>query len=575
MPSEQDSMALVAIVIAIIAFFVTVSQFLVQVFGTIEGLRRCRQSVIGDWTTLAKPHWRWREFRFETRYQTPHIHLTSIDDRISGAIALRNDGESRRLSYSRKTSAPNETTGELASWLTLIDQLHEVHSLYYSSNDRSSQDLVGPIDGLMCKMTPPFITIRLRSWDFQPPEIVRPFASSTVGDIVALGHRLGMSWSEIRPGDGVMRAEGNGHTLTSTSIRGLGILFQYTFDRAVIEKNQSSYTSHLTIPSDEADKFGFGILPGYSDLGLPDIIFGETNEIKMVEKARYQLETDFFPYPRSDFETHHRNPDRISGFADLTSMAAPFMPISKSSVNRLISHPYRNSNYSPLLSVGGFAVFRHHLRTQYKVSAGNSKQTKNAYTSYMDLNAAYVAYNPRRGNLFWESGPRFPDRLGAPIGNEHKFLEHIRATWKWTTEYFKDLEKIYDAPGHQFRYIDLVAAHVAQDYCYSELSKNDGKSGSESYDERVVASSKDQGRLSSAQLMHLYIRRLEKIVDKMTQGGHNKNLDRSVIIEAWWTMMLRAICWNRSVEFAFGPQSPDWKPVPSSLYGSKIPVYIA
>ena len=52
MPSEQDNTALAAIIIAVIAFFVTTAQLLQQIFGTAVGYRHCQASVIGDWATF-------------------------------------------------------------------------------------------------------------------------------------------------------------------------------------------------------------------------------------------------------------------------------------------------------------------------------------------------------------------------------------------------------------------------------------------------------------------------------------------------------------------------------------------
>ena len=69
-------------------------------------------------------------------------------------------------------------------------------------------------------LTIPATTSRERSWDFMSPDIIRPVATSTVGDIIALAHRLGMGWNKLRLGDGVMRAEGNGHSIVSITVRG-------------------------------------------------------------------------------------------------------------------------------------------------------------------------------------------------------------------------------------------------------------------------------------------------------------------------------------------------------------------
>lgn len=56
----------------------------------------------------------------------------------------------------------------------------------------------------------PAITSHAQSWDFMPPDLVQPVAFSTIGDIIAIAHRLGMEWKGIRPGQDIMRAEGNG-----------------------------------------------------------------------------------------------------------------------------------------------------------------------------------------------------------------------------------------------------------------------------------------------------------------------------------------------------------------------------
>ena len=70
-----DALAIVAIVVAATAFFVTVSQVLQQYFATAEGYRRCQYSVMGQWSGFTYRKFRWSEFRFETRFITPHIRF--------------------------------------------------------------------------------------------------------------------------------------------------------------------------------------------------------------------------------------------------------------------------------------------------------------------------------------------------------------------------------------------------------------------------------------------------------------------------------------------------------------------
>jgi hypothetical protein len=70
-----DALSIIAIVVASVAFFVAVSQVLQQYFATAEGYRRCQYSVMGQWSGFTYRKFRWSEFRFETRFTTPHIRL--------------------------------------------------------------------------------------------------------------------------------------------------------------------------------------------------------------------------------------------------------------------------------------------------------------------------------------------------------------------------------------------------------------------------------------------------------------------------------------------------------------------
>ena len=106
MSNEQDNTAVIAIIIALIAFFVTTAQLLQALFGTAEGYRRCQPSVIGRWAGKTKRKWRWSEFRFETIFTTPDFHLSLIklhDPAQEGAFIEGNEN-SRMKTYLDGTS---------------------------------------------------------------------------------------------------------------------------------------------------------------------------------------------------------------------------------------------------------------------------------------------------------------------------------------------------------------------------------------------------------------------------------------------------------------------------------------
>ena len=153
----------------------------------------------------------------------------------------------------------------------------------------------------MERITWPAITFRERSWDFMPPDIIRPFATSTVGDIIALAHRLGMRWTDLRPGDGIMRAEGGGKSIISTAVRGFGILLQFNYDRADRDKFPSSAYGGDIIPSVPADKLGFGIIEYWRNKssreivldGLDyEIVFEGANETEAAKQVMHALLID-------------------------------------------------------------------------------------------------------------------------------------------------------------------------------------------------------------------------------------------------------------------------------------------
>lgn len=93
-----------------------------------------------------------------------------------------------------------------------------------------------------------------KSWDFMPPNIVRPMASSTISDIAIISRRLVIVWKSFDPDCGSTKAEGNGHLLTSIMARSIGIVLQYTYTVRRCER-KCAY-----IPKVAADKLEFGLV---------------------------------------------------------------------------------------------------------------------------------------------------------------------------------------------------------------------------------------------------------------------------------------------------------------------------
>ena len=112
-------------------------------------------------------------------------------------------------------------TEETASWIALLA------SLYRSTTD-SITKLASQPHKIETRLTLPLVESVERSWDFMPPDVSRPMALTTIHCICVIAVRLGMTWKDVRPTEGVMTAEGNGFTLTSSLVRGVGLVTTFT-----------------------------------------------------------------------------------------------------------------------------------------------------------------------------------------------------------------------------------------------------------------------------------------------------------------------------------------------------------
>lgn len=124
---------------------------------------------------------------------------------------------------------------ELVCWIALLQQLHrdskqciqDIKNADLNKWEKSLLPSEEKTSSTTRSTTWPAIRFKQRSWDFMPPEVVRPFASTTVADIAILALRMGMTWRTFQPNLSKLEAEGGHHILASTTIRGLGLLLQF------------------------------------------------------------------------------------------------------------------------------------------------------------------------------------------------------------------------------------------------------------------------------------------------------------------------------------------------------------
>ena len=446
------------------------------------------------------------------------------------------------------TSLNSDEGGDQVGWLKLLDRLH-VHHRWHNPDSG--------IDSPMERITWPAITFRERSWDFMPPDIIRPFATSTVGDIIALAHRLGMGWTDLRPGDGIMRAEGGGQSIISTAVRGFGILLQFNFDQS--NRDKLGYGRDMTILSVSADKLGFSIIeywglhPGGKFFVDPDfdIAFEDANETEAAKQVMHALRIDKAVI--SKYGEYMEQSGNSLGFSDILGLWAPYMT-SQSSPTAYVMKVHRDVDRGPTCSPEGSRVFYLRLQ-QFEKEGACSEQMLYLLRTYRELKEEW-------GEKIWE---RILDGF-YDIESESKFRSKIRNLWYEVTD---SLRKTHNYRESEFIF-QVVASHITQAVEYPELAKA-------ALDDAVQRQKIEEGLepLMDRQMaagMHLYIDRIPLIVSLMGREGY---LDKRAVIDTWWTLIFRAMIWHRGHRILKGKtRAYGGIPVSPAFWGSKLPVYI-
>ena len=393
----SENLATVALVISLIALATSTGQLLQQLFGTAEGYRKCQDSVIGPWAEKTKRKWRWTQFRFETLYTTPEIliwrmnredkyHLSDLARPNVAHLDDHSDAEPRQTTYfmtgtdrCREIAMSRKRPDEPVSWLGFLDQVQAMSYdvLTHRSDNRlnfeperekrnkSRRDSAQLKEIASNMLSLPALRFKQRTWDLIPPEIVTPYASTNIGDVISIAHRLGMIWTDLQPEHGVLRAEGNGHTLSSTLVRSLGILLRYTYHSPNTRYDKVDSWRNYLIPSDSADKLGFGILPGCRELGIQDLTVNRNG-------TKDHEDNDFGPFDdiidiiglddgvKEELRENLAEFRYLEGFCDIVCLATPFLPQYGSSIIQVPTPHY--SVTSSLDHAECFVVFRERPR---------------------------------------------------------------------------------------------------------------------------------------------------------------------------------------------------------------------
>lgn len=568
MANGEISLAGAALAVALTALAIAVGQLLQQAFSTAEGYRRCQHSVLGSWARKTRLTWRWSQFRFEVKFTTPDIILqTNVPIPPSRKVAERRlvKREVVAIDHSglRTNSLPverrEETSTDQVGWISLLKQLEYLQQAVWEE--------LGAVDHKKSSETPssmilsPAMVLREWSWDFMPPEVVRPLATTTIGTLVVLAHRLGMAWRELQPSRGYIIAEGNGHTISSTTIRGFGVLVQYTFDESYIPSHASR--PHARIHTEAADKLACGIIPGCQALDLPDIHVvhsigvAEPNQHTHYDKslrpsslalARGSLESIGVAEEVVEVITKQDGCGSLELMCDLRSMFSPFLPLQGSNITMVTNALCADTE--SLATHWARIVFRRRLE-QY-ITSGHYSAQLNTLLGHL------ITFAARWPHYFYES---LHFQMGQQSRCPADLIEFAHDVFDETTAYFKDAQI-----RHGMIYKDLVLAHLHLGVAAWERVNALDRSMYRT-DLLLVPGSPSS---DIVEVFHSYVdqEQLDLVISLMEQKGLR---DRNLIVEAWWTLIVRAIF--QSCTLRFLPYS-EFPPVASTFHGSRTPVYI-
>lgn len=573
MADGEISIASAALAVALTALVIAVGQFLQQVI-TAEGYRRCQRSVLGDWAAGTRLVWRWSQFRFEVKFVTPAIVLrTNVKAEISSlpektkhqptirpVVPVDHTGRS-----AMSIPAKSDENTDLVGWISLLKRIELLQ--------QSVWEEMGAIDYEKLKITPndivlsPALDPREWSWDFMPPEVVRPLATTTVGTLAVLAHRMGMVWRDLQPSRGYLRAEGNGHTFTSITIRGLGTLVQYTYDESYFPSRAHS-RSRTRIPTAVADMQAFGIIPGFEEFKLPDLriapggsIEAETlktnaTHIRTIDAATQEfVATALKSFGASDDAIKFiTSPDGYYPImSDVRSMFCPFLRLRGSSVTTVYN--------SLCADIEQFAAREARIVLHARLEKYLDQDREKNRTPWLNSLAGYLTTLTEQWWTQFVNSVWHQNLQQEPCPDD--LIEFSHDVWDETTKYFHNLKLSYG-----IEYKDLVVAHLDLAVAARKRSQKNMRSGKHRDDQSLVNGPR-AGDL--VELFHCYADReqLAVLIESMELKGIR---NQQVIIEAWWTLIVRAIFFSLPLRFLPYTEFPV---VASAFYGSRTPVYIA
>ena len=492
---------------------------------------------------------------------------------------------SGHLSAVASHASSSKPSGEIfVTWLQL---LREAHLIYEGRDAAATVDRNHSLSNEQPDRTNLAVAIREWAWDYMPADLLRPLATSTLNNVILIALRLNMQWRQLNLDNGVFLADGNGYSLTSVEIRGLGLGFQFS----VIGAHE---THRQCISSEAVDKMMFGIIPGHPTLVGQDYAlvsdkrkidgYPPTSVLEAIGIDDRDLRNDISR--KKYWESHN----------EMVILLSKFLPLPGTSVSRNFFPAW----LGPVGSVIHFWEGRMALMQGLRKRIDDTPKHKALATLESVLRELERLSKVYYDDFFccWKTS--ILEAAESATQSKIDFLNDCRHVYSETTQYFLG-ERTRFAPGeghHTYnwssssgertQYVDLVAAHVCMAFRAIPLGHRERDEVSKNYRSReqrkahfgITERANGGFALPQYTIARAYIANFSHPEHGTVKHLRSRNVDlhEDYMEAAWWVLMLRGIVWDMSTtgDPPFVKKGPWWEgePVPSSFYYTKTPVWI-
>ncbi|KAH8649465.1 hypothetical protein BGZ60DRAFT_534697 [Tricladium varicosporioides] len=573
-----DPLTLQLFFVSMISFCSTIIAAYQAWMTTAGGYRACQPHIMGLWAKKTALIPRLTQARIEVVFCSPDISYQPIYgpqkqesvEKQTGKYALINTKRSLENSMTFRDCAQNEcetpqASKDLVCWVSLLHELHKQgEEVMRVLPPKSFADRDTPYSSYV-----PAVEVSTKSYDAIPPQVGIPLATTTISALAIMARRFGIKWKIFEPYEGKFRGEGNGHIITSSSARLIGAIVEY-----YNIKQESSASRCFYIPTRKADKLGFGLvecdrkvfgnkMPVDLDVGSSDglaktmpLLMGrgayrnKKGLVRIMKKLSRSMELSEIGF--------------IPGLNDLVPLCAPMMITSS------VLDLWMNSIPAPNQFKKGVTHSREALQVFESRLQDHLNDQGRAPSQQGTLVLRALKFLRENHSANWDTDEE-TDLWDDREGDDVSFRQDVRARIEANAlirQYHMDMT---DYLSHsEVDYRDLVGEHMVTATASVMYTIPGSTPRSDILTEFGLDEFSDPALAHS---MSYYWDNLPELVDRIIRRqelwDHRYGISRQTVEDAWFSMMFRAFCFQRTHHMI-----PDNPPVASVHWESRLPVHI-